>query len=361
MGRRSCILQPDAAEQEHLLSDLRARSKILDVLRLLFAVCVVAVHTHALESWPESWNFWITQAVFRLAVPFFFVTSGFFLGRKLYGQNQETFSVIRGYTRHLLYPLVCVEGANAVIELLTRRLVYGSSLIGLAGHFVKHVLFYPYGAMWFVQACIMGAWILFPFLKRGKIDVALLVSGILYSWALLCNNYYFLAEDLGLAGTVNTYMNLFISARNGVFVGPFFLALGIKTWECYSLRADLRWGRFLFAVAVVLYVAEIYATRFLNYLDDRALYVTQALLVPLLIYNVADIRIPLSDGSAVRMQKASQWLYYSHRLVYALGGLLCILITGNQWRGPGAFLTVLTIETMGFFVMEAFWNIKRRW
>lgn len=353
--RRSCTKQRDGENRRRLLTDQGNRSNTLDAFKLFFAVCVVAIHTYALDGLPQTVAFWLTQGVFRLAAPFFFVVSGFLLGRKLYGQGQDRqrqgiVTVLRRYTIRLFIPLLIVGGANAALELITQRLRYGKSLKYLAEHFVRHILFYPYGAMWFVQACIVGAWLLYPFLKRKKTDAALLVGVLLYGWALLCNNYYFVAQAAGWNRAVDLYMNLFITARNGVFVGFFFLALGIKVWELYSADEgdDRLLRRLILACVVLLYAAEIYLTRNCAYLDDRALYLTHILLMPMLLLCIVDIKLPISDSAAIRMQRASVWMYFSHRFLYGFGGLLCILKFGTEWRGPCAFAEVLAVSAVSF-------------
>lgn len=359
--QRNCTERITAENKSQMISNVGHRLNVLDIFRLFFAVCVVAIHTHVTDGLPQVVSFWATQAVFRLAVPFFFVVSGFLLGRKLYGQGKDMLSVLRRYTVRLLWPLLLAGSANAVLELIRQRLRYGRSLRYLADHFVRHTLFYPYGAMWFVQACIVGVWLLYPFLKRKKSNAALLIGALLYGWALLCNNYYFVAQRLGLKEAVDSYMDFFLSARNGVFVGFFFLALGIKTWELHHAGAKGIWQRVrsggslraaLLACAVLLYVMEIAWTQNRAYLDDRALYLTHILLIPLMLLCIADSRLPVSDAAALWMYRASIWLYFSHRFIYGFGGLLCILKFGTEWRGAGAFATVLAVSAASFLMAE---------
>ena len=358
--RRICTQQVAGENKDQTLFDPKGCAGVLDFFRLFFAVCVVAIHTQALDGLPQATAFWITQGVLRLAVPFFFVTSGFFLGRKIDGQGQEVLEVLSRYSRRLLVPLLLVGGANGALELLTRRLVDQKSLRYLAGHFIRHTLFYPYGAMWFVQACIVGAWMLYPFLKRKKTGLALLAGGALYGWALLCNTYYFLAGAAGLDGAAASYLEWFLSARNGVFVGFFLLALGIWTWKWYSAGIWKKWRRKILACAVVLYAAEIYLTQNCAYRDDRALYLMHILLVPVLILCLADSRLPVPARLALRFRRASAWLYFSHRFLYGLGGLLCILLYRTQWRGTGAFVAVLAASALGFEAVEGWRRARDR-
>ena len=54
----------------------------IDMFRLLAAFLVVAVHTSPLCSINPAADFVLTRILARLAVPFFFVTSGFFLVKR---------------------------------------------------------------------------------------------------------------------------------------------------------------------------------------------------------------------------------------------------------------------------------------
>lgn len=332
----------------------------LDVFKLFFAVCVVAIHTYAIEGLPASAYFWITQGVFRLAIPFFFVTSGFLLGKKLREQKKEPAAVIHRYIKGLLPPLLCVGIVNGIFELLLRRLRYGTDFRSLMIRFVKAFVFYPYGAMWYVQACIIGVLILYPFLKKGRLNPALLLGALLYGWALLCNNYYFLAEGSGLSVYVDSYMDAFMSARNGVFVGFFYLALGIKTYEWHQkdLKAwKLKWG--LIGLAVI-YLLEIYLLKDRGYLDDRAMYLTQIALAPVMVLCILRMKIPISASTSVLLRKASVWIYFSHRLIYVLGRIVCFLTFGGELRGVSAMLIVMVISLLVFFVTNGIKSLLPR-
>ena len=51
----------------------------IDYFRFIAALLIVAIHTSPLSSFSETGNFICTRIVSRVAVPFFFMTSGFFL------------------------------------------------------------------------------------------------------------------------------------------------------------------------------------------------------------------------------------------------------------------------------------------
>ena len=57
-------------------------SPALDRFRLLSALLVVCNHTSPLDSFAPGADFWLTRVLARVAVPFFFMVSGYFLSQR---------------------------------------------------------------------------------------------------------------------------------------------------------------------------------------------------------------------------------------------------------------------------------------
>lgn len=57
------------------------RINSIDIARLFAAILVIAIHTQAIEWFPDYSNGNI-QILTRIAVPFFFCTSGYFLQKE---------------------------------------------------------------------------------------------------------------------------------------------------------------------------------------------------------------------------------------------------------------------------------------
>lgn len=63
----------------------RTQAVCVDLLKLIFAYCVVAIHTQAANEAPLYLQFWTA-----LAVPFFFVCSGYYFQIKLNAVGHES-------------------------------------------------------------------------------------------------------------------------------------------------------------------------------------------------------------------------------------------------------------------------------
>ncbi|NRY33512.1 surface polysaccharide O-acyltransferase-like enzyme [Clostridium beijerinckii] len=75
---------------------------MVDVLRLVFAIAVVSIHTMAFKSVND--DLWIatSMGIARLAVPFFFMVSGYFLYNRI-ASEKEPKSTIKHLLRIYFY------------------------------------------------------------------------------------------------------------------------------------------------------------------------------------------------------------------------------------------------------------------
>ena len=308
----------------------------VDVFKFFFAICIVALHTSAFDFLPETTYYFVVRLVFRCAVPYFFVASGFFLGKKLFSAQKEDYAdIIRSYCTRLLRPLVFFE----IISLVYNAIRYACLGVTLKNNLfllAQSVVFYPFGALWYVQACIVGALLLYPFLKKDKLCLAIIIGVFLYGFALLANNYSFLLADTPFEQIVKTYLNYCVSARNGVFTGFISIALGVFCSKIYAnLQSKAKLG-IVFGLSCLCYITEVICIRLFNNapLDDSSLYITHLILIPVLFLITLHIRFPVSQKLSVSLRNLSTGVYFLHRpILYLVGSFITI-----RWL---SFLVVL--------------------
>lgn len=277
----------------------------VDVLKFVFCICIIALHTAFI---PAPVGYWIEKCLFRIAVPFFFVVSGFFLSKSC--RERGTGMAIKRYCLRLLKILL----AFSIIWILQYWIDCSLSQIGIARiliQTIQHILFHPKNGLWFVQACIVGALLLLPFLQRDRYYPAVLIGLALYSFALLCNNYYFLIHDTKLQTVVDTYMRLCLGPHNGVFVGFLYLSLGAVV-EKYSDK-DIPKTSIRLGICYVVYVIEIVIiSKYASEADDGAFYFMQVLVAPLLLSLVISISGCFNAVHTVLLRKLSTGMYLLH-------------------------------------------------
>lgn len=274
----------------------------------------------------------------RLAVPFFFFCSGFFFVNKMDFRATEHATNLRirfrQYGIRLLKPLIVFSCVNILLQTVSfwrEGFAYGQ----IAWEVIRSVLFYPFGALWYVQAVLVALCLLYPFLKRNRIGTAVMLGLPLYTFALLCNNYYFLICGTGMQPVVDTYLNLCVSARNGVFTGFLFLALGMLTARHYERLTARRFAVILsLLLSGAVYAVEIFAVHLAGApADDGSLYLSHILFIPSLFVAISMIPCGIKSEHSILLRNLSTGIYYLHRpilfFVFLIlpSGIACFALT----------------------------------
>ena len=188
-----------------------SRIESWDAFKWLAAFLVVAVHTSPLESiWPYG-DFLLTRIIARLAVPFFFMLTGYF-----------TVQVKKTEKKLLLLYL-----GVTCLYLPVQIYKYMGGETFTAGRILKDIFFDgTFYHLWYLPACMLGLVLMTLFLKCGK-ENAVAISILLYVIGLLGDSYFGLVRLSPVLSKVYDGMfTCFSYTRNGIFMAPLFLLLG---------------------------------------------------------------------------------------------------------------------------------------
>lgn len=195
----------------------------IDYFRLIAAFLVVAIHTSPLAGLNETADFVLTRVLARVAVPFFFMVSGFFLLSKTEAEK------LNFYGLAVLLKKTAFLYGIAILLYLPLNIYAGTLgewryLPNLLKDIVFDGTFYH---LWYLPAAIFGACIAWLLLKRLPSRQAFIISLILYIVGLFGDSYYGISEKIPFLKAV--YQNLFWFSdytRNGLFFAPVFFMLG---------------------------------------------------------------------------------------------------------------------------------------
>lgn len=194
--------------------------KGIDCFRIISALLIIAIHTSPLSSVSETGDFILTRVIARVAVPFFFMTSGFFLvsvysynAEKLYDFVKKT-ALIYG-TAILIYIPINIYNGYFKIDNFLPKLLKDIIFDGTLYH------------LWYLPASIIGAVIAWYFVKKSGYAGALVITFVLYLAGLFGDSYYGISENISC---LNKFYTLIFQisdyTRNGLFFAPVFFVLG---------------------------------------------------------------------------------------------------------------------------------------
>lgn len=279
----------------------------LDLFRLAAAVLVICIHTSPLESVSADGDFFLTRILARIAVPFFFMTTGYFADfsdfRKLKKPLVKT-AALYGFSIALYIPFG----------------IYSGYFKGFSFGSAARMLFFDgtFYHLWYFPAVIIGLLIVY-LLKKLPTGRAIVIALALYALGLLGDSYYALgARALPVRVLYNVLFNIFTYSRNGLFFAPIFLFLGslqrtakphgiLKNWENIENLGG-------FAISFTLMTAEGILLHGMKIPRHDSMYI---FLLPTSVFLFRFI-VSVNLRPRPTIRHASAWVYIVHPIVIIL-------------------------------------------
>ncbi len=285
----------------------KTRFPALDRFRLLAAVLVICNHTSPLASYTALGDFWLTRVLARLAVPFFFMVSGYFLAQgkwRSLGAFLKKLLLLYGCAILLYLPLNWYSGSYTPGQWLRNLLAEGT--------------FYH---LWYFPATILGA-VVARQLSRLGLPAALGIAAVLYLVGLGGDSYYGLAVQVpALKALYDGIFTLCGHSRNGLFFAPLFLLLGAAG---VTLR---RWTAAAgFSLSLVLLSAEGLWLHSLGVQRHDSMY----LALPVVMLFLFSLLQSCNSGRDKRAGDLAQLVYLLHPwcIVLVRGGAKALGLEG---------------------------------
>jgi len=237
----------------------------LDSMRIIAMVFVVIIHTDpflGMGVYGNLLNFALETAA-RFAVPFFFMTSGYFLALKFarsdpgayYLNRVATISSIYVFGLLLLTFPVFLTGTAVQARVNGESVLY--TLAGMVAEAIEPAELFYYGTsvseiLWFLPALIFAYTVIYGFVRVDKASYILPVAVGFHVIGLLGASY-------------TMFVDVPFRIRDGLFFGFFYTALGYAVYS-YDWQPSVDHSRRYLAVTVVcvaFHFAERYALGYL--------------------------------------------------------------------------------------------------
>ena len=275
---------------------------------------VIGIHTD-FDLFFGKYSYTVYYDIFNLGVPYFFVASGFFFGRKaLKATSEELRDLTKNYCKRLLTKFVVFESIVSVLWLILQY-KSGANMIESLLTNLQWWVFFPYGAMWYLLASVVGILMLYKFLKKNLLNMALVIGAVLYCIGLFCNSYYGFISETALAKVIDGYISICCTAHNGVFYGFFFLGLGVKCSDIQRKYPHVYHHNYIcFLLFYALYVVEtqVLQNAFGDTTPDKGLFLFLPMMIISLFMTTCSINIRMDSNEAKYLRNLSTGMYLVH-------------------------------------------------
>lgn len=307
-----------------------ARFGSLDRFKLLAGMLVVANHTSPLTTYSPFADFLLSGLLSRVAVPFFFMASGFFFFRSL-PRKPSRWAALKQFMSRIgfLYAvgILLYLPLNVYSGDFNSSRNFGSYVSGL---FFNGTFYH----LWYLPALMIGVGIVFG-LKAALPGKAVIgIAAGLYAIGLLGDSYFGLTASVSpaLAAVFNSSFHWSDYTRNGIWFAPLFIAMGAGAAQrsLPPASAPKLAVAFLFFLALTL-IEGIW----LKQADFARLGAMYVFLVPAM-YSLFHLLLRLGGKKSLLLRQLSTWIYVVHPwMIVAVRGTakllgLQALLIGNS-------------------------------
>jgi len=280
----------------------------IDNFRMIAALLIVAIHTSPLLSVNSIADFTLTRIVGRVAVPFFFMTSGLFL----FSKNGDT----KGKILRFLKKTAILYGI-AIVLYLPINIYMGYFHKGnLFFNVIKDIVFD--GTMyhlWYLPASMIGAVLAAGLIRKLSFRGAFVITMILYLIGLFGDSYYGIGVQSQAVKTAYNWVFIISDyTRNGIFFAPVFFVLG-GVFANHEVRINKKYSIIGFWASIILMTTEGLLLHNFNLMRHDSMYL---FLIPCMffLFNM----ILMWEG------KSYTWFRELSMMIYIIHPMMIILI-----------------------------------
>ncbi len=276
----------------------------IDLFRLPAALLIIAIHTSPLASFSKTGDFVLTRVAARVAVPFFFMTSAFFVITR-YAKNAERLAAFMKRT--------AVIYAAAIVFYIPVNIYSGYFREQpLLPRMIKDVVFDgTFYHLWYLPASVMGALVAWYLVRKYDYSRAVAVSAVLYLIGLFGDSYFGIAQKVpGIGGFYRQIFQVSDYTRNGIFFAPVFFVLGGMSADCRR-RISRKMSLIGFGVSFALMLAEAMTLHIFGLQRHDSMYI---FLLPC-VYFLFQFLLHFRGRRKARVKELALALYLIHPMM----------------------------------------------
>lgn len=199
----------------------------INYFKIISAFLVIAIHTSPFAFFNGNIDFIFTRIWARMAVPFFFMITGYFILPKcLKGEYKDI--RLKKYIVKISKIYVLATILYIPINAYAKYFNQSHLLLNIVKDIIFDGTFYH---LWYLPASILGTMIIYFLLKKFSYKKTFFIAIILYLIGLFGDSYYGFVEKISFFKLF--YQGVFFFSdytRNGIFFSPIFILLGYCTY-----------------------------------------------------------------------------------------------------------------------------------
>lgn len=310
------------------------QNNAIDLAKFICAILIVAIHVAPFGPSDKYFlhNYFIQNYLARIAVPFFFIASGYFLYRKT---TLEDFKIeptkkyaFKLFKLYLIWSIIYLPSSFA--EILRYE---GDIFRGIIIYIRNFIFVGSYYQLWFLNATIFAVILISLLLYKGISPIKILIAAyIFYLIGLLDQSLFGFLLLLRSAEPPVAYLwnlleiiqKVIVTTRNGLFEGFLFVGIGMF-FAFYKIKIKKKWALMGFWIFMILMFFEVCFLAFIQFSNQHDM---NFFLVPTSFFMFAYIlNCKLPDSKIYKnLRVLSSLIFYIHFDIPLTARLILFLI-----------------------------------
>ena len=232
----------------------------IDLVKFIMALFVVAIHLHPFSGKLYGFSYRLYESIVRLAVPFFFLTTGFFLGKKMKSINKYS-KTDSNKIKETLYKTLKLYLIFTVIYLPLTLYDYINNNHGVlfdVVNFFRYEIFigehFNSWILWYLLSCFYGLLLIFLLYKKLKIKNIIIIIIIIGLSLYLFGFFVDLIMGVNSSSSIIIILQKIISSTfvsGRIFQSVLYLSIGMYLSKAKQFNAK-NWMYITFIIFTVL-------------------------------------------------------------------------------------------------------------
>jgi len=306
----------------------------IDFFKFIMAICVVAIHTQPIAVNTDSVLFSIYNIILTMAVPFFFLSSGFLIGIKLETSSKPQHCIeVIGKQCIKVIKMYLIWSAIYLPLAIYGYYIDGKSVLYAIVHYIRGLVFlgknYNSWQLWYLLSTIYTLVVILLLLRSGVSKKYLPIISVAAAVIVICVD-----ELVSYSGALPGVLQLLqkivsLTVVNGkIFKGLIYIPLGIfLAQKPISLK-----------VGLIFFVMGFISDYFVKNSSVSGV----LLIVTSVAFFVIALNIKLKDRAIYpTLRNLSTKVYLIHMYVWSI---CCFVIYGEKTFGLAMFVITIIVS-----------------
>lgn len=308
----------------------------IDIMKFICSIMVIVVHTLVLLPYSTFGNFVVTNIFGRFVVPFFFISTSFFVSMKSRSNPTYFRKYIIALTKlYLFWSILYIPCGFVWIQQNLDIPFYLYPIALVLGFFYLGTYYH----LWYVPALIFSLIVVEWYTKRFRLRTLIPIAFVLFCIGSL-ETYYGVVNIPIVQSVIDKYMMVFFTTRNGLFFGLFFVACGYylsKSDRLLHIEHKRRW----LVVSLILLVIEAYVLDQTNTLNFNFLIMLAPCTI-LLFLCLRDINVSWNLNYS-KLREFSEYYYFTHAFFLVIIPEGLALVNHRELYDNNGFFRFITV------------------